>query len=524
MGCGASAKRGPPAATVGLQELLRGLGVRADAKAQAALAKAGIRSRPELTRLGDKAWLDAEAALRKAGVAAEDRARIDQARQLEMLVPLGSAQVPVVLLQVGQALQTPSSMHRLFVAVGRRAGSGPSVGVQCIAFSGGSEMGRVPTEQRQCHNQNSSILHTGEQLAADATRTAAGLHDLERVYIWLPRVPSEAADCLVFIASLPGDAGGNPSWEGAYARLVNADTNQELCRLSLDAGGSEGRALVAGKLYPRRAPGRTSGPWQFLALGMPLEGDAASELQRTRCCCPPPSATAGQQRRKSDGGAPRVEVRDQLPVHVVMAADMAEATEDGMTASTRLFAFGADITRDMVLDPRFERSVDFSVLKPITEPVVGAENLLPLDLVPIVYSWIVGLDLGSSAWAAGEAVGHRGAGAVEGVSGAAGAVGGALGDSSGGAAEAVGAATGGAAGVARQPVALASTMLEAVAPAAGSVVEATSIASNATLEAMAAAASNAAEAAGGAGNAALEAGAAVASNAAEVAGGAGGTA
>ncbi|TCP57921.1 tellurium resistance protein TerD [Tumebacillus sp. BK434] len=106
-------------------------------------------------------------------------------------------------------------------------------------------------------NENGSVVHTGDN------RTGEGDGDDEQVVIELSSVPANVeklAFCItIHEAAARGQNFGQVS--NAFARILNAESNEELIRYDLGEDFSVETAVVVGELY------RHNGEWKFNAIG-----------------------------------------------------------------------------------------------------------------------------------------------------------------------------------------------------------------------------------------------------------------
>lgn len=93
-------------------------------------------------------------------------------------------------------------------------------------------------------------------------RTGGGDGDDEQIMVSLPNIPANI-EKLAFTATIYEAATRNQNFgqvSNAYIRLVNADTNTEICRCDLTEDFSMETAVVMGELY------RHNGEWKFKAI------------------------------------------------------------------------------------------------------------------------------------------------------------------------------------------------------------------------------------------------------------------
>lgn len=108
-----------------------------------------------------------------------------------------------------------------------------------------------------------SILHSGDN------RNGAGAGDDEVISIRLSRVNPQAKK-LVFVVTINEAKQRNLNFSGvqnAYIRLVDKDTNRELCRFNLTEYYSNVTSMVVAELY------RHNGEWKMNPVGDGVEAD-----------------------------------------------------------------------------------------------------------------------------------------------------------------------------------------------------------------------------------------------------------
>ena len=94
----------------------------------------------------------------------------------------------------------------------------------------------------------------------------------------------------------------------AHARLVHADSDQELARFNLK--GCRGEAVVLAKLY------RHGAKWHWMGLGQQARGRTAAEVAKSlalRMVVPPPGSPTARVGRPSPPRMLQVVVRPGMP-------------------------------------------------------------------------------------------------------------------------------------------------------------------------------------------------------------------
>jgi len=431
-----------------LQEFLTGIGVRDVAKAAEALKGAGIETRSDFFNLDKDMRQELDEELKKGGVNLGDRGKIKKAENVAVSVKQGNGEVSVLNLQPGQAMQTVESLVRVFLGLGwadKSSSKTVDVDASCIGFSKGEPQETIFFGN--LGNATKSLKHTGDILVGTAKGKA--IADMERIYVWLPNVPANI-DCLVFVANVYTSEADFSDLESAYIRMGNADTNQELARLSLSGAGMKGNGLVFAKVY-RCGP---KGPWHFHTLGMPLHLPGSSsveemipQLKESGCAFSPPGAIADAP-GKAAPAAPldaAAKKKSQTPTGVYVAGALGVATVAGVAAATAIF-MTTDLNADMFSPSIFENGVDFANLVPNGDAITGIGEGIA-DGAEGAFEWASGVtesvDFGAIGDGIGGAVGDAG-GAISGVAGdimGSDAMG-AVGDGLGSAGEAIGGAAG----------------------------------------------------------------------------------
>lgn len=303
---------------------------------------------------------------------------------------------PITTLNVGHALQVAPSLKRVFMGLGWGAHQQRSIDIDasCILFSQGSCVDGVSfAKLHQGVPPICSVVHTGDVLTGQK-KESTGLCDQERMYVWAERLPA-TVDCLVFVCNIYTPNTSFNDLSEAYIRMVNADTNQEIGRLSLAGNSLQNNAdqMIFGKMY------RYGGQWQFMGLGMPLQSSSKDgrtwrsllpAIHKSGCALPPLSLSTANTVPNS---------KPQQPTAVKRSPKIARASPAGILAATAIFA-GAALSFSMLESDLFESGVDFVNLDAVT---VGMPE------VPLGdgFEW-AGDAAGGAAGAIGDAAGDAG--------------------------------------------------------------------------------------------------------------------
>ena len=117
-------------------------------------------------------------------------------------------------------------------------------------------------------HQSGTVLHQGDNL------TGAGDGDDEQIFVNLAAVPAQY-EKIVFVVTIYQARQRNQQFgmvKNCFIRLVDVDTNQELCRYDLNENYSGYTAMVFGEVY------RHNGEWKFGAIGQPTNDNSVSEI------------------------------------------------------------------------------------------------------------------------------------------------------------------------------------------------------------------------------------------------------
>ena len=123
------------------------------------------------------------------------------------------------------------------------------------------------------HNLNHSsgaVKHMGDNL------TGEGEGDDEQIFINLDKLP-EQYDKLVFVVNIYDAVERKQHFgmiKNAFIRIVDSDTNTELCRYNLSDDYEGMLAMIVGEVY------RKNGDWKFNAIGTGTKDAGLSDLAR----------------------------------------------------------------------------------------------------------------------------------------------------------------------------------------------------------------------------------------------------
>lgn len=119
-------------------------------------------------------------------------------------------------------------------------------------------------------HRSGTVQHMGDNL------TGAGDGDDEQIVIELARVPAEY-DRIVVVVNIYQAVARHQSFgmiQNAFIRIVDARTNQELCKYNLSENYNGMTAMIFGEIY------RNNGEWKFNAIGQGTTDPGLGELSR----------------------------------------------------------------------------------------------------------------------------------------------------------------------------------------------------------------------------------------------------
>ncbi len=119
------------------------------------------------------------------------------------------------------------------------------------------------------HNSG-AVKHMGDNLTGD------GEGDDEQIFVDLDKIPSDY-DKLVFVVNIYKAVDRNQHFgmiKNAFIRIVDSETNEELCRYNLSDNYDNMLAMVAGEVYKK------NGEWKFNAIGNGTTDTGLAELSR----------------------------------------------------------------------------------------------------------------------------------------------------------------------------------------------------------------------------------------------------
>jgi tellurium resistance protein TerD len=168
--------------------------------------------------------------------------------------------------------KTDPSLKNVLVGLGwdARPTDGADFDLDASAFMV-KEDGKVRSDSdfifyNQVRSTCGSVEHTGDN------RTGAGDGDDESLVVLLDKVPTDIQRVIFTVtihdAEVRKQNFGQVS--GAFVRIVNKDSNQEVTRYDLSEDASIETAMIFGEIY------RHSGEWKFRAVGQGYAGGLAA--------------------------------------------------------------------------------------------------------------------------------------------------------------------------------------------------------------------------------------------------------
>lgn len=119
---------------------------------------------------------------------------------------------------------------------------------QCVVYYG------------NLRHPSGAIVHQGDNL------TGRGDGDDEQIMVDISRLPNEIGK-IVFVVNIYDARSRGQHFgliENAFIRLVNMESNQEICRFNLSENYNDMTGLVVGEIY------RRGSEWKFNAIGQPI--------------------------------------------------------------------------------------------------------------------------------------------------------------------------------------------------------------------------------------------------------------
>ena len=293
-----------------------------------------------------------------------------------------------IALETGQSVILPTKeLQRVFIGLGwsNKTSSGGNVDLDCSIVGFGPDgsrdesstvyFGRLFNESHATKGGASSIVHTGDILKGKDGQVE---EDMERIYVWLSELPAHLAT-IAFEADVFTNGLNFSALSNAFVRLVNADTNQELCRLTLTEAAlgpvASSRVVLLARIRKLTGAG-TDGFWS-------LESAAEPRGHNLRACSGPqadmtqivvqqglavmagaPPAAVAQMVADTDVPEPPKTQAPPRPKKAWRCPALAVATGAGVAAATAIFLASpaSPLNGDMLAGELFTSGVDFSAM------------------------------------------------------------------------------------------------------------------------------------------------------------------
>ena len=174
---------------------------------------------------------------------------------------------PVQLLPTHN-VQVPSKCARLYFGLSWSAKANIDIDASAVCLAG-AQVADIISFQKLRDATPASIVHTGDVLTSG---TGTGTSDLERIYVQPEAMEKRGVDNIFLVVNVYTQGRTFCDVSSAYARLVHADSDQELARFNLK--GCRGDALVFAKLY------KHGNKWNWMGLGQQGSGRTAAEVAK----------------------------------------------------------------------------------------------------------------------------------------------------------------------------------------------------------------------------------------------------
>lgn len=164
--------------------------------------------------------------------------------------------------------KTDPSLKKILIGLGwdARSTDGADFDLDASLFMVGAN-GKVASDQRfifynKLRSDCGSVEHTGDN------RTGAGEGDDEALKVMLEKVPGDVARLVVAVTIHDAEARRQNfgQVQGAFIRIVNLESDNELARFDLTEDYSTETAMVFGEVY------RNGAEWKFKAVGQGYSG------------------------------------------------------------------------------------------------------------------------------------------------------------------------------------------------------------------------------------------------------------
>ena len=119
-------------------------------------------------------------------------------------------------------------------------------------------------------HDSGAVKHMGDNL------TGEGEGDDEQIFVDLDAIPAKY-DKLIFVVNIYEAVSRNQHFgmiKNAYIRIIDADSNEELCRFNLSDDYTNKLSMIPGEVY------RYKGEWKFNAIGAGTEDTGLASLSK----------------------------------------------------------------------------------------------------------------------------------------------------------------------------------------------------------------------------------------------------
>ena len=167
------------------------------------------------------------------------------------------------------------SLKKLMVGLGwdiNQFDTGADFDLDASAFLLG-ENGKAPTEREfvfygNLEHQSGAVKHMGDN------RTGAGEGDDEQILVKLKEVPQEIDKIVIVVNIYQAKQRGQHFGliRNAFIRIVDGNTNAEMCRFNLSEDYTDMTALIVAEIY------RHNGEWKFNPVGQGTKDNSLTEI------------------------------------------------------------------------------------------------------------------------------------------------------------------------------------------------------------------------------------------------------
>lgn len=138
-----------------------------------------------------------------------------------------------------------------------------------LTYANGSETEKAPeVGPKAFKTKGGEMTHLGDN------RTGDGDGDDEQIRVSLDKLPADLDEVAVWVTIHEGAKRGQDFGrvDGAYVRVADASTGEELCKYALAEKFAGAKSLHVGSLK------RSGDAWAFTAVGSPIQGELGEVL------------------------------------------------------------------------------------------------------------------------------------------------------------------------------------------------------------------------------------------------------